>query len=351
MLTRLARRPAFLLLVSCVLLAVIAQPAAAIVTGAGIRDGSITTLDIARDTLVGADIRTNAVGTLELAGNAVRTSDILDGSIAMRDLDDNSVGVSQIAADAVRASELASGSVGGSEIADNAVGRSELGDDAVGSSELDENSVTGSHIATNAIGTSDIAVNGVGASEIATGGVTSSELLDGTIAAVDLADGSVTTSKVAAAPSVALAFTAPQSITAGLATKVLPTGGWNEVYDVSGMHDDPAPNAYVVATVPGWYHVSGRLGWGADPDGGERQLSILTSNSSDTEVRAAAHVIDRPGTGTQLQSVSGLVRLAVGDRIWMEALQANAGNEAIAVTADLSSDVRGAAFSAVWVGP
>jgi hypothetical protein len=270
----------------------------------------------------------------------------------MRDLHDNSVGVSQIAADAVRASELASGSVGGSEIADNAVGRSELGDDAVGSSELDENSVTGSHIATNSIGTSDIAVNGVGSSEIAAGGVTTSELLDGGVGTPDLADGSVTPGKVAAAPSVALTFAVPQSIPAGASTPVMAAGGWGEAYDQGGMHDDPSNNPYVVATVAGWYHVSGRLDWAADPDGGERQLSVLTSNSAGTDIRAAARVQDRPATGqSQLQSVSGLVRVAVGDRIWLDALQTNAGNDPIVVSADVSTDTRGAAFSVAWVAP
>ncbi|MCW2921762.1 MAG: hypothetical protein JWL76_1636 [Thermoleophilia bacterium] len=349
-----ARRSVPFVFVSALAFVAIAQPAAAVVTGAGIRDSSITTVDIARDTLIGADIRTNAIGTLELSGNAVRTSDILDGSITMRDLDDNSVGVSQIAADAVRASELASGSVAGSEIADNAVGRSELGDDAVGSAELDENSVTGSHIATSAIGTSDIAVNGVGASEIATGGVTTSEVLDGTIGTLDLAPGAVTPDKVAPAPSVALTFVAAQSVLDGVATPVLPAGGWGEAYDQGGMHDDPANLPYVVAPVAGWYQVSGRLEWAAD--GGtiaqDRRLSIITSTSTGTDMRAAARVQDTPaGTSVQQQSVSGLVRLAAGDRIWLEAYQTNDGNQPISVTADVSADTRGAAFSAVWVAP
>lgn len=320
-----------------------APTASAIVTGSGIRDSSITTLDIARDTLIGADIRTGAVGTLELAANAVRTSDILDQSIAMRDLGSNSVGSDEITAGAVRASELAS----------NAVTRAELADDAVGADELAGNSVSGGHVAPNSIGAADIAVNGVGASEIATGGVTTAELLDGTIGTLDLALGAVTPERLAAAPSVALTFTAAQAIPANAATMVLPAGGWGEALDVGDMHDDAADPAYVVAPIAGWYQVSGRLEWVADAVGAaqDRRLAVMTSTSTGTDVRAAARVQDRPlATETQLQSVDGVVRLVAGDRIWLEAQQANTGDEPIAVSADVSTDVRGAAFRVVWIG-
>jgi len=121
---------------------------------------SITTDDIALDTIAAVDIATGAVGTLEIADGVITTTDI-SGTAAITD--------AQVS-DTLTASTLTGTAVGDANIAAGAVDGGALG-------EIEDGTIT----------TDDIALDTILAADIATGAVGTAEIADGVITAADLA--------------------------------------------------------------------------------------------------------------------------------------------------------------------
>lgn len=304
----------------------------------------IGTLQVINNSLRGVDIRNSTITSVDIGLNALNAGDLAPNAVGASELAANSVGAAEIASGAVGTLEIADGSVGNADLGSNSVTASKIADDAVGNSELADNSVSASRIAASAVGQSEIATNGVDTAEIDANAVTSSEL----------AAGSVTPDKLTATVGVALTLTGSDSIVNAIPRAIESAAGYAEDYDNAGLYDTGAHPAYMVVTRAGWYHVSGRVQWSLDTIGDpqRRVLSIATSTSSGSDVRYPTQDEERfdETAAPLLQSVDGTVRVAAGDRIWLEALQENPGNESLTVTAPGTGGVRGANFRAAWLG-
>lgn len=309
----------------------------------------IGTVQIINNSIRGIDIRNSTITSADVNLNALNAGDLAVNSVGASELAKNSVTAADITTGAVTTLQLLDGSVGNNDLASNSVTASKIASDAVGNSELADNAVTASRIAASAVGQSEIATNGVDTAEIDANAVTSSEL----------AAGSVTPDKLAPTVGVALSLAGSDNIDANVPQEIDGPLGWTERYDNGGLYDAGTKPAFITATRAGWYQVSARIQWELDGAGEaqRRILSIVTgvpiANSPlSTDPRYAARdearfteTIDR-----FTQSVDAVVRVNAGDRIWLEALQANPGDEAIAVSTPDSPDVRGANFRAVWLG-
>ncbi|MCW2925273.1 MAG: hypothetical protein JWM98_2677 [Thermoleophilia bacterium] len=366
--TRLLPLP---VLVVGALVLVSSASAATILTGRNIKDGTITSVDVALNTLTAADLNTNSVGVLEIATNAVGAAELRASSVTGAEIATNAVGVTEIGTNAVGADEiapgavgtadLATGSVGSTQLADggvanvdlgaNAVTASKIADDAVGNSEIANDAVTASRIAANSVGESEIATGGVNTAEIDTDAVTSSELAINAVTTENLAAGAVTGDKLAAVPSVALSLpAAPFTVPNNTPTPVAPT--WIESYDNGGLYD-PANTGYVTVPRTGWYQVSGRVLWASTATTGDmRQLTIYTTDSTGGGLRVASRTREgeAPANSAFPQSVDGLVRLSAGERIVLEAFQTNSGANPVNITNDGAASTASADFRVAYVG-
>lgn len=92
--------------------------AAKLVTGAQIKDGTITSADVgngkitgtdlAANTVTGNDIKNGGIGGLDIAADAIGNGQIQDGSISTSDIANNSIGIGDLSGATVNALTLAS---------------------------------------------------------------------------------------------------------------------------------------------------------------------------------------------------------------------------------------------------
>jgi|GEM_PF-5264234 len=156
------------------------------IESAEIADGTITTDDIALDTIAAVDIATDAVTTTEILDSTVASADIALDTIAAVD----------IAADAVGTSEIADGTVASADIALDTIAAVDIAADAVTTTEILDGTVASADIALDTIAAVDIATDAVTTTEILDGTVASADIALDTIAAVDIATDAVTTTEI-----------------------------------------------------------------------------------------------------------------------------------------------------------
>ncbi|MBI4224637.1 MAG: hypothetical protein HY609_06845, partial [Deltaproteobacteria bacterium] len=111
--------------------------AVVITADSAVSEAVVTSSGILDRTILGIDIATGGVGTVELANDAVTSAKIKDGEVKEGDL----------GGDAVTAGKIKDGEVKSAEIADGAVGSGELADGAVNSTKISDNSITASDLA------------------------------------------------------------------------------------------------------------------------------------------------------------------------------------------------------------
>ena len=99
--------------------------------GSRIVDESVTGADIKNGSLTGTDILDGSIGS----------ADIQDGTLSSVDIGTGAVGTSNISDDAVTSDKIAPGAVGSAQITDGAVNSAKIGTNAVGSSKIIDGSV------------------------------------------------------------------------------------------------------------------------------------------------------------------------------------------------------------------
>ena len=125
-------------------------------SGADIKNGSITASDlaassvtgtqVANSSLTGADLKDGSVGAKDLAANSVTGATVLDSSLTGADIKNASIGNVDLANNAVTGAKVADGTLTGADIANGSIANGDLGTNAVTGSKVADGSLTGADI-------------------------------------------------------------------------------------------------------------------------------------------------------------------------------------------------------------
>jgi len=121
------------------------------VTTTMILDSTISTDDVAADTLTSGDLATGSVETTEIAADTITAGDIATGAVATAEILDGTIITDDVAADTLTAGDLAADSVGTSEIASGAVATDEIAADTITSGDVAASAITASELADDAV--------------------------------------------------------------------------------------------------------------------------------------------------------------------------------------------------------
>ena len=166
------------------------------IRGAQILDLTVTSADLAADSVITSKILDANVTLAKLAANSVDSSKIVDLSIVAADLAADSVITSKILDANVTAAKLASDSVTTVKILDANVTLAKLAADSVDSSKIVDLSIVAADLAADSVITSKILDANVTAAKLASDSVTTVKILDANVTLAKLAADSVNSSKI-----------------------------------------------------------------------------------------------------------------------------------------------------------
>lgn len=154
------------------------------------------------DSITSTELAPNSVGSSELADGAVDTAAIQNGAVTDEKIA-GPIDGGKLAPDSITSTELAPNSVGSSELADNAVDTEAIQDGAVTNDKL-ASDIDGSKLIDGSVDDSKISSldgskiddNTITANELAPNSVGSSELADGAVDTDAIQDGAVTNDKI-----------------------------------------------------------------------------------------------------------------------------------------------------------
>ena len=153
---------------------------------ADVRDGSITTVKIKADNIVGSLIADDAIDSEHIAADSLDSEHYAPSSV-----DSAAIGASQ-----VTTNELATDAVNESKILNGAVTVNKIGADAVNGSKIADNSIDSEHYVDGSIDTVHLADGAVNADKIAAGSITVSQLGSNSVLTAQVQDGQITSAKL-----------------------------------------------------------------------------------------------------------------------------------------------------------
>ncbi|MCJ8346707.1 hypothetical protein MJH12_14280 [bacterium] len=148
-----------------------------LITGAVIKDGTITTDDLADNSITSAKIADGAISTAKIEAGAITPDKIADEAIDSSKIKDGSIDSSDIMAGAVTTIKIQDASITSDLIATNAIDTTNIKDGAITASKISNSSITSTQIATETITTLDIGDLQVTAEKIKDGEITNFHLL------------------------------------------------------------------------------------------------------------------------------------------------------------------------------
>lgn len=183
--------------------------AASTITGAKIAANTITAANIAANTITANEIAANAITTSELAAGSVNASKIVAGSITSTEIATDTITANNIAAGAITATELSSGEIitntaqiknaiiSNAKIVDATIQGAKIANAAISNANIADATITGAKIATATITAANIATATITNANIATGTITNANIADATIQGAKIANAAITSAKIA----------------------------------------------------------------------------------------------------------------------------------------------------------
>lgn len=166
------------------------------VTAEKLGDSAVTTAKLDNGSITVDKMATNSVSAAKILDNAVITSKINNGAVTADKLASNSVTTAKIVDGNVTTGKIADLGVTTGKLANSGVTTAKIADGNVTADKLASNSVTAAKIKDGEVTTAKIADLNVTTGKIANGGVTTAKIADGNVTAAKLASNSVTTAKI-----------------------------------------------------------------------------------------------------------------------------------------------------------
>ena len=166
------------------------------VTAEKLGDSAVTTAKLDNGSVTVDKMATNSVSAAKILDNAVITSKINNGAVTADKLASNSVTTAKIVDGNVTEAKIGSGAVTTDKLGGSAVTTVKIADGNVTADKLASNSVTAAKIKDGEVTTAKIADLNVTTGKIANSGVTTAKIADGNVTAAKLASNSVTTAKI-----------------------------------------------------------------------------------------------------------------------------------------------------------
>jgi hypothetical protein len=152
-------------------------------TGANIVDGSLTTDDLANNTIQGVDIATGAVLSSDIANDTVTNVDIADNTVRSTEIQNNTIGSADVADGSLTSTDILDGTITGTDILDGTIESSDVLDESLTNADLGTDSVQATEVADNSLDSGEIIDFGLSNEDI---GVLEAEVnADGTLASSD----------------------------------------------------------------------------------------------------------------------------------------------------------------------
>jgi hypothetical protein len=286
------------------------------------------------------------ISSLDIIDDEVFSADVADdtlagGGLAAADLRSDSVGTSEVAPDSLTSADLATSSVGSTEIIDGQVTNPDLGSNSVTGIKVALGSLHGTDIAQETLSGNDILDGSLHSSEIAADTLTSSDIGASAVGSSEVANGSLGTAEFASSiPAVHVTRTGNQGVLHDTGT---PLNFNSERYDTASMHSNASNLNRLTAPVTGIYEVTANIMWAAGPFGFRSlylQRNGTTLLADETEEAGSAPA------GAVSQIVSTEVRLTAGQYVEAEVFQNSGGTRSILSLPEASPE-----FSMTWVAP
>jgi hypothetical protein len=221
------------------------------------------------------------------------------------------------------------------------------GSNTVRSDDIVDSQVHSSDIGAGQVRSSDIGGNQVLAGDIAANQVSGGKVKANTLFSSDIGEDAVGASELAAVPAVRVTA-GVQSFTDNLSTPINFTSEASiGAYDPLDMWSAANP-AEIVVPVDGIYIATGRIRWNNDDtdtpggllDQGWRMIQVSGPHEQEERIVNGAN---RHGAELMSQGVTGILNLAAGETVTMQAAQSN--EDFSAVSSVFST------LTVTWVGP
>lgn len=161
-----------------------------------IQDGAVTAEKLASSAVTTAKLDDGSVTVDKMATNSVSAVKILDNAVITSKINNGAVTADKLASNSVTTAKIVDGSVTAAKLGAGSVVAGKLGNSAVATANLADGSVTEPKLASNAVTTAKITDLNVTTGKLANSAVTTAKIADGNVTAAKLASNSVTTAKI-----------------------------------------------------------------------------------------------------------------------------------------------------------
>jgi hypothetical protein len=179
----------------------------------------INSSDVVDDSLTGADIKNSSLTGQDVFDNTISGADITNGSLTGADVFDNTIG----------GADITNGSLTGAKIANESIGFQDIGSQEVGSDEVVNNSLLSSDLSNSSVGSDEVTNFSLGNGDFLTGSVNSRVVTDNELTGADInelaLDLSSATTATFAGPASPVSLS-PFGTFHKVASKNLPAGSW-----------------------------------------------------------------------------------------------------------------------------
>jgi C1q domain len=290
-------------------------------------DGEVKTPDLGTTAVTNAKIANGAVTNLKLGINAVSTGKVIDNNLQGIDIKDATL----------TGTDVMDATLTGTDITDNTLGTADIGSGAITNSDLADGIVSTNKLAFGAVDSVRILDNTVQSFDVKNDDLTAADLGAGAVGQSELAAGAVSPAAFGTIPAARVQKTANQAVPHSTDATITFD---SELFDTAGLHDNVTNNGRLTAPISGIYQVSAGITWAANSTG-RRDLAIF-KNFFEVLV-AGSSTSPNPSPSITTHSASGLVNLAAGDHVFIDAIQTSGGS--------LSATNGGSFLAMTWVGP
>ena len=161
-----------------------------------IQDGAVTAEKLGDSAVTTAKLDNGSVTVDKMATNSVSAAKILDNAVITSKINNGAVTADKLASNSVTTAKIVDGNVTAAKLGDGSVVAGKLGNSAVATANLADGSVTEPKLASNSVTTAKITDLNVTTGKLANSAVTTAKIADGSVAAAKLASNSVTTAKI-----------------------------------------------------------------------------------------------------------------------------------------------------------
>ena len=203
-------------------------------------------------------------------------------------------------------------SLGGSAVAVQTSKQKQLPNNSVGPKQLKPGAVTAPDVAVNAIRESALSQGAVTQAALAQGAVTGGKIQDGSVLRDDLTNQIIDSGKIAKLPGAA----AEEANNFSVGASPVQVSYDFEQFDFTGnMYDFDTDPAKMVAPRDGLYQVSLSVVWQAEA--GTRTLTLIEEQQSPVcNCERDAQSVPASAGSTTPQTISSLIELEAGDKVW-----------------------------------